>query len=76
MEIKSRDKLEPGDVLAKPIYNSNGVALLPAGAVLSESNIDRLRKDYNDISEFFCVDTPGTENIIIEDNIGEELKHQ
>ena len=74
MEIKSRDKLEPGDVLAKPIYNSNGVALLPAGAVLSESNIDRLRKDYNDISEFFCVDTPGTENIIIEDNIGEEVR--
>lgn len=74
MEIKSRDKLEPGDVLAKPIYNSNGVALLPAGAVLSESNIDRLQKDYNDISEFFCVDTPGTENIIIEDNIGEEVR--
>lgn len=74
MEIKCKEKLEPGDVLARPIYNSNGVALLPAGAVLTERNILKLKSDYNNISQFFYVDTPGTENVVIESKISEELK--
>lgn len=74
MEIKIKENLEPGDVLAKPIYNLNGVALLPAGAVLSEKNIFKLKSEYQDILQFFCIDTPGTENIIIEERISEETK--
>ena len=42
MEIKTKDKLEVGDVLAKPIYNSMGVALLPAGATLTEKAISAI----------------------------------
>lgn len=75
MEIKTKDKLEVGDVLAKPIYNSMGVALLPAGATLTEKTISRLQSEYNGYTmQYFYIETPGTENIIIEDKISDQIR--
>ena len=75
MEIKTKEKLEVGDVLAKPIYNAMGVALLPAGAVLTEKTISRLKSDYSGYTvQYFYVETPGTENIIIEDKISDQVR--
>ena len=76
MEIKSKYKLKAGDILSKPIYNSLGVALLPAGAELNENNIDKLVNGYSEVDQFFYVETPGTENIIIEDKISEQVRIQ
>lgn len=77
MEIKTKDKLEVGDVLSKPIYNAMGVALLPAGAVLTEKMISRLTSEYSaNSTQYFYIETPGTENIIIEDKITEQVRNE
>lgn len=77
MELKEIRELKPGMKMAKPIFNARGVTLIPAGATLSESVIKRLNMDSdNTIEKYFYIDTPGAENVIVEDKISEQLRNE
>lgn len=77
MELKSKDQLQVGDILAKPIYNSRGTILLSEGAELNENSIEKLSNIYGALGEqFFYIKTPGTENIKIEDKISEKVRSE
>lgn len=77
MELKTISELEEGMKIAKPIYNSRGVTLLPAGSVLSDKLIKRLSNESDSIIEkYYYIDTPGTESIIIEDKVSEQIRNE
>ncbi len=74
MEIKNKKELNVGDILATPIYDTNGTTLLPAGTKLTENYINRLNEFYSR-EAYINVQTPGSEIIVVQDNIGEELRN-
>lgn len=63
--------LQPGAILAKPIYSSNGNVLLAAGKELSAAMIQRLL-DLN-VSQVY-IDDPRTSDLIIEDAMSEQTR--
>lgn len=75
MELKSKNQLKVGDILSKPIYNSNGIILLPENTELTEKTIQKIKNISSSLQEqYFYINTMGTENIIIEDKISVKLR--
>ncbi|WP_082672913.1 HD-GYP domain-containing protein [Paenibacillus senegalimassiliensis] len=53
--------LEPGDVLAEPILNQQGMTMLGAGTALTENHITRLKKLRIQTAIITTVDSPGVQ---------------
>lgn len=71
MRLKSVTALKENDVLAKPIYNDEGLILLNASVKLSASMITRLQ---NKGVTFVYIDDPDTVDIFVDDTLSPEVK--
>ncbi|MFX3672908.1 MAG: HD-GYP domain-containing protein [Paenisporosarcina sp.] len=71
MRLVSIKNCEVGMVLAKPIYNEDALLLLNVGTILTEANINRLKKSI----AFIYVKSEMTDDIVqIKDDIPYELR--
>ena len=69
---KPTDRLEPGDVLARTVFDATGRPLLKAGTALTDSYIERLRRrGYTAVS----VEDGLADDIVPETLVSEQLRH-
>lgn len=69
---KPTDRLEPGDVLARTVFDATGRPLLKAGTALTDSYIERLRRrGYTAVS----VEDGLADDVVPETLVSEQLRH-
>lgn len=76
MELIELKDLKPGMIMAKPIYDSRNVTLVPAGVELTDKKIEKLNYGASNFEQFYYVETSGAESVIIEDKISENLRKE
>lgn len=69
MRLISINRCQPGERLAKPIYNSNGVTLIGAGVELTQNMLLHLEK--MNVTAIYIEDK-GTHDIVVEDIVSPE----